>query len=1037
MKRLILPFLLLAAALQSPAELRPEVTDPTAFAIGREPHRATLYPYPDETLAAGYDSSRSPWVMSLNGTWHFNFSLDANQKPVGFETDGYDVSQWDTIPVPSNWEMQGYGTPIYTNIKYPFPCNPPMVPVEDNHVGCYKRSFNLPASWQGRRILLHFDGSTAGMYVWVNGSQVGYVENSKSPSEFDITSLLRSGENTVACEVYRWTDGSYFEDQDFWRLSGIDRNVYLYSVDNQVRIRDVFATPHLNSTFSNGRLDVAVEVQNKATKAQKLTLTATLIDEENQKCAVTKKALKAHPGSNDARLTLDPDSIQLWSNEIPNLYTLVVTIADNKGNVVESTSLRTGFRSVDIIKGQLCLNGNPIEINGVNLHEHHPSTGHVVDRETMIRDITLMKEFNINAVRCSHYPHSPMWYDLCDEYGILLVDEANVEIHGLGVEPYDNIDPAVHISYLPQWREALLDREDALVERDKNHPSIIMWSMGNECGNGTTFTEAYSRIKQRDPSRPIHFEQAQEGRNSDIVCPMYPSIEYMKEYATRRGDNVKPFIMCEFAHSMGNSTGNFQEYFDIMRTSPHMQGGFIWDWVDQGLDSRVFEPSASPYYGYGGDFGGIKYHNDVNFCVNGIVAPDRTPHPAAYEVAKVYQDVNFRPIDLKAGIIEMNNAYKHLEIAALRWEWAADGKVFRRVFDLNSYSDPDTTIRVNVPRIEEEFSPNKEYTLTVTALYGGSLSGTSSEQWILSGNYFDNVKPSAPTNWLTDELNGTILFTATDANVQIAIAKWNGRIVSYKVDGKEIGLNGPTPDFWRAPTDNDNGNGFAIKSNAWRCAGENMRLISQDVTKEGEISATFRYRIDEVPSDYTLTYRFLSAGEIEITVDWQADENIYLPELPRFGVQFALPNQFDTLKWYGRGPHENYSDRHTGAFLGEYTDTAKNMLHPYLRPQETGNHVDVRHAAVYNGNNGISIVGLQPLNVTLLPVNHADLDPGLTRKQMHPTDIVYSLDNVYLNVDLAQRGLGGDNSWGALPHDQYRLLDRHYTYSFTLSPYTD
>lgn len=1010
--------------------------NPRVFAEGREAPRATAFPYPSVEAALGRDYSASPYYKSLDGMWAFRFSETPDKRPLDFYRPGADLKGWDSIPVPSNWEMEGYGVPIYTNVVYPYPANPPHIPHYDNPVGSYKRSFELPASWDGRRTILHFDGSTAGMYVWINGKKAGYVQSTKNPAEFDITEFVTPGKNEIACEAYRWTDGSYLEDQDFWRLSGIDRPVYLYSVDSQ-RIADFFAVAGLTKDYRSGDLKLDVELRNYETAKVPVKIDAAVYDKDKKKVWQSGKSLTLGPGLDNVNFNATLKNIKPWSGESPYLYTLVLTLLDNKGNVIESTSSRIGFRSVEIKDAQLCVNGKPIEVHGVNLHEHHQTKGHVVDRETMMQDIRVMKQHNINAVRTSHYPQSPLWYDLCDEYGIYLVDEANVEAHGMGAAPYNYMDPERHPAVKPDWKDAIIDRERLLVERDKNHPSVIIWSLGNECGNGENFYAAYDWIKKRDSSRPVQFEQAGEGYNTDIVCPMYPGIWYMKDYASRK-DVERPFIMCEYAHAMGNSSGNFQEYFDIIRGSKQMQGGFIWDWVDQGLLTK--DENGNEYWAYGGDFGATNYHSDDNFCINGLVQPDRTPHPGLAEVKKVYQDIRFSPVNPAEGEIKVENHFHTLNLKdyEFRWELLNSG-IVESSGTLDIEAAPGTGKNVRIP--VGDLKPDGEYYLSV---YAYTRNGDdiipagheiAREQFALSekNGFNKGIAATAGKPAVVKDRNEWKI-TCSNTGVAMSIDSVSGLLRYYSVNGRNVILSGPEPSFWRAPTDNDRGANMHRRLNVWRCAGDNRQVKSVTAEdKDGLFEVTVNYRLPDVASDFTIKYSVNNDGAILVNADWKADGDA--PELMRFGMRLTLPGAYDNFSWYGRGPQENYIDRNTASFMGVWKSNVAEQFYPYIQPQETGNKTDVRWAMLTdNSGTGIRVVGMQPLNVSALDVLPEDLDPGISKKQMHNSDVMHHRDRVFLNIDLFQRGVGGDNSWGAQPLEQYRCYDNAMSYSFVINP---
>jgi len=1037
-------------ALTASANNIPDWENPAVFAEGRQPVRATAFPYPSAAQALAGDHLESPWFKSLNGTWLFHFSPTPDQRPEQFYRTDYNTSGWDKIPVPSNWEMHGYGKPIYTNTKYPHPANPPYIPHDDNPVGSYVRYFTVPQDWAGREVFLHFDGSTAGMYVWVNGQKAGYVQSAKNPSEFNITKYLKPGKNKLACEVYRWTDGSYMEDQDFWRLSGIDRDVYLYSTA-KTRIADFFVKAGLDSNYRNGELNVNTEITSAGTiPAVGTKLEMTLYDADNRPVMTLVK-----PVPSEATSTVDfsgtVKNVKRWSDDAPNLYTLVLTLTGKDGKTIESTSARIGFRTVEIKNSQLLVNGKPVEIHGVNLHEHNPLTGHAIDRETMMKDIRTMKRHNINAVRTSHYPQPPLWYDLCDRYGIYLVDEANIETHGLGANFQKDTPRPNHPGTEPAWRASLLDRERSLVERDKNHPSVIVWSLGNESGNGENFYHAYDLVKSLDNTRPVHHEQADEHENTDIVCPMYPSMEYMREYASRTNPG-RPYIMCEYAHAMGNSTGNFQEYFDVIRSSPHMQGGFIWDWVDQGLLTK--DENGNEYWAYGGDFGAQNYTHDENFCINGLVQPDRTPNPGLMEVKKVYQDIRFSPVDPARGKVNIENHFMARDLSGytLRWEMLRNGSPVAEgtVDKLDVPAGTTRTLTLPVPEILAG-DDNADYHLSlyVTTKTGDDIIPAGHEaarkQFTLqsAGNHAgaDALRNAlgAPTDGsISVDEQKDLITVNTSGNVSITFNRHNGSIVTYNADGKPLLVRkgSISPLFWRAPTDNDWGNNAHIRSNVWRCAAENRRLTAMDVTRQDNtVKIAERFRLPDVRCDYNVTYTVYPEGRLGVEATLIPDKDSEAPELMRFGMIAETPKDMTDFKWYGRGPWENYSDRNTASFMGLWENNVSDMRHHYIRPQETGNHTDVRHASLTDSNGfGIRIDGAQPLNVTALEVKPADLDPGLSKKQMHDSDVSTHLNNNYLYIDLVQRGVGGDNSWGAAPHAPYIIKPEQMSYSFILTP---
>ncbi|MRX69773.1 beta-galactosidase [Flavobacterium resistens] len=1013
--------------------------NPEVFQINREPARASFLPYADEASAIKDIYTSSPWYFSLNGNWKFSWAPTPDERPKDFYKADFNTINWKEISVPSNWELKGYGIPIYTNITYPFERNPPFINHSDNPVGSYKRDFILPENWKNRHVFLHFEAGTSAMYIWVNGEKVGYTENTKSPAEFDISKYLKPGKNNVAVEVYRWSDGSYLEDQDFWRLSGIDRNVYLYSTDH-IRISDFFAKPDLDTNYKNGSLNVDVSLKNLTSIAvNNQKLEAKLIDVSGT--TVFAKELKVNFEGNKIQtinFSQDVSNPKLWSSEAPNLYNLVLTLKNEKGNVVESVSTEIGFRKVELKNGQLLVNGVRIMFHGVNIHETNPITGHYQDEATMMKDIKLMKQFNINAVRLSHYPNNVLWMKLCNKYGLYLVDEANIESHGMGVEgqPLIWMNPKTNPGHLREWYNAHMDRIYSLVERDKNAPSVIIWSLGNESANGQVFHDAYKWIKNRDKTRLVQFEQAKENENTDVVCPMYPKIEYMKEYASRK-EVTRPFIMCEYSHAMGNSNGNFQEYWDIIRGSKNMQGGFIWDWVDQGFEAK--DEVGRKYWAYGGDLGSQNYTNDENDCNNGLLLPDRTPNPAAFEVKKVYQDILFHAVDVKNGVIKITNDFGFTNLSSYNFNYQVleNGKVIKEgqiEVDLNPKSEKE--FKIDLPKITSK--PGFEYLLNVFAntKTGSELMPQNfeiaREQFVIEdGDYFTQAVQRNSSSSIKEEKTEFVL---NAANVVVKISKTTGLITYYSSKGEEYFKQYPEPNFWRAPTDNDFGNKMPIKSNVWRTAGNNYTLESIQQTEEnGKNYVVAKLKLNDVSSDYTIKYSLNNDGALEILPSFKRGNNP-VPEMPRFGMIFSLKSDFENLDYYGRGPWENYPDRKDSALKGIYQSKVADQYVSYTRPQENGYKTDVRWFKLSDKyGNGLEIKGLQSLGMSTLNNYPSDFDPGLTKKNQHISDITPRKE-IVVCADLTQRGLGGDTSWGAYPHEQYLLKESEYSYGFVIKP---
>ena len=1032
-KKLISGSLFLATLLPCFAQNNATPNDwenPAVFQINREPARATFLPFADKRSAVADYYEASPWFYSLNGNWKFQWSPTPDQRPKDFYKTDFDVANWKEIQVPSNWELKGYGIPIYTNMTYPFPKNPPYIDHADNPVGSYRRYVDLPSTWDGRRVYIHFEAGTAAMYVWVNGQKVGYTENTKSPAEFDITNYVKPGKNLIAAEVYRWSDGSYLEDQDFWRISGIDRNVYLYSTAN-LRVADFFARPDLDGSYKNGSLTVDVLLSNYNKSAKTGVVEASLLDANGKELFnQTLKIATPADGKKEMTFSKNVSSPNLWSSETPYLYSLVLTLKDESGKFIETVATKIGFRKVELKNGQLLVNGKRILVHGVNMHEHNPITGHYQDLATIMKDIRTMKQHNINAVRCSHYPQNTEWVKMCDKYGIYLVDEANIESHGMGYG-HENM------AFDPAWDAAHMARTVSLVERDKNSPAVILWSLGNECSNGDVFKKTYKWIKERDKTRLVQFEQAAEKENTDIVCPMYPSIRYMKEYAARE-KVTRPFIMCEYAHAMGNSSGNFKEYWDIIRGSKNMQGGFIWDWVDQGFE--VTDEVGRKYWAYGGDMGSQNYTNDENFDHNGLVFPDRIPHPGLMEVKKFYQDIYFKAVQPEKGLITVANEfhYTNLKDYTFGYEVLKNGEMIKQgTFDLNLTPESEKQVQLAMPAMPA--ADGTEYFLNVFAYTrtGSEIipqgHEVAREQFKLgAGNYFTKATTANGSAKVTDAKNQ---LTLSAGGVEVSINKWSGLIGSYKSDNKSYLRSKPTPNFWRAPTDNDFGNGMERKCNVWRTAGENTsvkNISGKEVDGKAVVTADLYLR--DVASDYQIVYTMAGDGALTVNISYKAGA-VELPEMPRFGMIMSLDKEFDNFAYYGRGPWENYSDRNYSSHIGLYNSKVSDQYVPYTRPQENGYKTDLRWLTLTNNDGkGLRIEGLQPICASALNNWPEDFDPGLSKKYRHPNDITPNRDEIILSVDLAQRGVGGDTSWGALPHEQYLLKAKEYSYGFVIKP---
>ena len=1022
---------------QPPPPVSTQVNDwenPLVFSRNTETPHATLMPYAALDKAIAGDRYLSEYFLSLNGKWKFNWVVKPADRPLDFYKPDYDVSGWKEIAVPGNWQLQGYDVPIYHNEDYPFPKNPPYIQADRNPVGSYRTEFAVPEAWQGRQIFLHFDGVESAFYVWINGQMAGYSEDSRTPAEFNISRLLRPGKNVLAAEVYRWSDGSYLEDQDFWRLSGIFRNVYLFSTP-PAHIRDFEIKADMDTDYRDAILHAKAWVWNYGDTAYRnLSVEVKLLDSAGKPVSaeILTKGTSPFiaPGAESIFLMKANVANPLqWSAEHPNLYTVILVLKNEKGEVVETESAKFGFRKVEIKGGHLLLNGQPIMIKGVNRHEHDPITGHYLTRDSMIKDILLMKQHNINTVRTCHYPDDPQWYELCDYYGLYLIDEANIESHGMGY------DPDVTLANRPEWKDAHLNRIIRMVERDKNHPSVIIWSMGNEAGDGTNFEAASDWIHLRDPSRPVHYERAELRPHTDIYCPMYSRIEELVAYAKDKQD--RPLIMCEYAHSMGNSTGNLQDYWDVIEKYDQLQGGCIWDWVDQGIWKTT--PDGRKYFGYGGDFGDSP--TDGNFNCNGLVLPDRGVTPKTIEVKKVYQNIGFKPVDLATGKVEVVNKFFFTNLMGYEFSWSLSedsteiesGKLER--LDVG----PRQSKIIAVPFKNPNPRPGSEYWLRF------SIRLTDELPWAPKGHEIASEQFKLPFSVavVPTQIKGLPILKKTETQDEVVVSgqdfivrfdKRSGLLASYQFQGVELIAKGLEPNFWRAPTDNDFGNGMPVRCAVWQRASVNRTLESFTAEQPGDavVKISARFDLPDVRSKLRTSYTVLGSGDIIVESGIQIGGKD-LPELPRFGLRLRLPDGFERIEWYGRGPHENYCDRYTSAFVGQYRSTAREQFVPYVSPQENGYKTDVRWVGLFNDEGmGLEFVGMDLISMSALRYTIEDLTQK-RRGSMHPVDLV-ERDFVELNIDLKQMGVGGDDSWGARTHPKYTLPAQNYSYRFRMRP---
>lgn len=1007
----------------------PDWENPAVFARGTEPPHATFYPFPDEQTALAGRASASPWYQSLNGRWKFRWSKTVDARPKDFYQPSYDVSGWEEIDVPANWEMEGYDTPIYSNIRYPHPNNPPQVGRLWQPVGSYRRSFELPADWQGREVLLHFDGIMSAGYVWINGQSVGYHEDSMTPAEFDITRFLKPGKNEVAVEVYRWCDGSYLEDQDMWRLSGIYRDVYLVARP-KTYIHDFFVRTDFDDDYRDAELQLSAVVRDThSDRGGRYSIDAKLyaLDGKPVPGGQVRLDFKTAP---NGKLAGDNKKLTIrnplhWTAETPILYRLVLTLKDAAGKPLESVSTRVGFRAVEIRDGRLLINGVPVLLRGTNRHEHDPDHGKAVAEERMIQDIRLMKQNNFNSVRTSHYPDHPRWYELCDEYGLYLIDEANLESHELkfggGSLPGNR----------PEWIAPCVARMVDMVHRDKNHPSIILWSLGNEAGSGETFTKMRAAALAIDHTRPIHYQD--DNRYADVYGLFYPRPQWLEQEG-KDTSQPKPIVLTEYAHMMGNSGGNFAEYWDVMERYPKFAGAYIWDWVDQGL--RRHTGREEEYWAYGGDFGDLP--NDSNFCINGLVSADRVPNPHLYEVKKVQQWVKFAAEDAADGKIRITNKYEFQDLRdfELRWRLEGDGKRLQEGSLSPPELAPGASTTVSLPIRLPDAGQYAEVFLTV------ELALLHQTNWAPAGHVVaweqfavpyegQPAATAAENNEVTIERDDDRLAVRTDATTYV-FDRDRGVLTQIVADGDSLLRQPLEPNFWRALNDNEVRGGIDGDALLWKTAAANRRLESLDVEQKGPHKAvvTARMRLPLWNASYVIKYTIRGDASLEVAATLDSDQE--LPELLRFGMRLGLPREMDQVRWYGRGPHESYWDRKTSAAVGLFENSVAGLHHPYCRPQENGNRTDVRWVTFTNDRRqGLRAEGLPLIEFSAWLYTQDELERARHDYELEPRDVVT------VNLDWRQRGVGGVNSWGEHTLPQYTLRGKHFEYKFRLRPEAD
>jgi beta-galactosidase len=1034
MKKIFIPFITLYFHLIS-MPIFSQVNDwenPAVYRINNQPAHALMIPFANVFTASQSDHAASPFYLSLNGFWDFRWLRNPSEAPAGFYAPDFSQVGWDRIEIPGNWQLQGrYDPPVFSNILHPFPANPPYIPRDNDPTGLYRTSFDVPAGWNDRQVFLHFAGVQSACYVWINGKKAGYSEDGMTPVEYNITSYIRPGVNVLVAEVLNWSDGSYLEDQDFWRMSGIYRDVFLYATP-EVHLRDYFAVTDLDADYKNATLNLSLKLKNYGKAAAKgFKPKITLISPEG-KVVFSREILAGEiPAGGEIVVPLSEKVINpaKWTAETPQLYFLSMELSGPDGKVTEAISKKVGFREVEIRNGQFLVNGKAIEVKGTNRHEFDMFKGRAISRESMILDILLMKQNNFNAVRTSHYPNHPLWYDLCDEYGLYVMDEANIESHDLWA------NKRIYLSEDTLWQAAWINRGLSMVERDKNHPSIVWWSMGNETGWGKNFDAMYAAMKKADPTRPIHYESKIPAYASilsryDIISTMYPRIEDIIRLMNQ--DSTRPVIICEYAHSMGNSLGNFKKYWDAYYQYPRLQGGFTWDWVDQGLRSK--------------DASGEEYWNIVNYsdganANDGLVNPDRLPQPEITEALKIMQPIQVTASDPVAGKIEILNRYFFTDLSqvALNWSLTENGKVLQAGMISELQSGPQEKASLTIPFAKPALNAGAEYFLNLSFGLKNQTSWAPKgyeiawEQFRLPYDAGKSVPMALPADKkLRVQQTDDLVIQGNDFTIHFD--KNTGLLKSYQRNNGEVLLKGLVPCFWRVPTDNDEGGGMFGFASRWRAAGLDsmqVRLVDMNVENVSEQvvkvvrNCLLEFKLGTI--GYQVTYTVGADGSVKV-------ENILtpsgsLPPLARVGVECTLPAGYHNVEWFGKGPQESYWDRKEGARVGLYSGKVKEQHFPYVMPQETGNKTDVRWMKLSaDQGEGWMITADSLLNMNVQDYSQASLNTSKTSHKLKRGEATY------VHVDWQQMGLGGDDSWTPRVHPEYLLNKKRYEFSFVLKP---
>jgi len=1065
-KTFLLLFALILTTRPAFTQVKPDWENPQIIERNKEPGRSVFYSFADEKAALANKPESSGNYILLDGSWQFHLSDNPDLRPLDFYQKDFDASGWSRIQVPGNWEMQGFDFPIYVNHPYEFADprtpftdlkkgpEPPRVPHDFNPVGSYKYSFSVPKNWENKEIFIHFGSVKSAFYLWINGEMAGYSEGSKLPAEFNVTQWIQPGKtNQLAVEVYRWSDASYLECQDFWRMSGITRSVFVHA-QPRVHIHDFEVVSTLDDSYQNGLLNLFIDLKNSLPKNQHGKLAYQLIREEKVLLQDSKPYSIIGESSSGIAFSGMIPGVLPWNAEHPHLYTIVITLKDDKNTVIESTSLKIGFRDVKIANGLLLVNGMAVTLKGTNIHEHSPETGQYLIEARMLEDIRLMKKFNFNAVRQSHYPFPERWYELCDEHGIYVVDEANIESHGLYYGERS-------LAHFPEWEKAHLDRMIRMVKRDKNHPSVIIWSMGNEAGNGVNFYAGYKVIKETDRSkRPVQYERVERDRgtldfdwNTDILVPQYPDPATFEYFGQKKLD--RPFIPSEYAHNMGNSGGNFQEYWDEINKYPQLQGGFIWDWVDQGLLTK--DEHGDMFFAYGGHFGeGLP--TDGNFLLNGMVFPDRRVKPALYEAKKAQEPVKFKWLALYGQklTILVENLYDFTDLSDCAYSAfiKAKGKVVRNIPFPEISAVPHTGKPVELNLGIMEIEPGTEYFLHLEARSKKATELVPADHLIAQEQF---EMPWFKAKETLSKAQSALLFKKGEHQLEffhdslfVAFDQATGFMSNYRWKGVEFihESKGLKPDFWRAVTDNDFGNRMEKQNIHWKKAGLELKLVSLETVLKasGIYEVTAKWFLPGVETIFSVVYTVYSNGRIHVNAVMEPSKT-EKSDIPRVGMVMQVHKKFDQLIWYGRGPWENYRDRKVSALVDLYQSPVKEQLVPYIRPQENGNKTDVRWAVLTDGaGNGLMAVSdttteWKGFEMTALEYLSADLDAregleyGPIQRELKVIQHVQPRDFIRWNIDYGQRGVGGIDSWYSKPLDKYMLSpDVRYQYGFTLVP---